>query len=180
MNKLDRNRMMDKINAANWLIALVLLAVWAALVLQRCNSPEPVLLHDNYTAGKPDTVYVSGKPDTIKVPYPVYIEKTVQPKISTPDNSLYDSTFTLRSENGAEANGFWSVITWPKTDSIKLTLKADLTGLNILKTDTLLITRVDTLLRVYPADQPWYDTFWAGFSTALLTIALIITGVLAL
>lgn len=128
-----------------------------------------------YKEGKPDTVIVQGDPDTVY--FSRVYEKIVQVPVEKivsfgKDSSKTDTTINLG--NGKLTLG---LTTYPAIESLKLDIDLLTVDREIFRTDTIKVTRIDTLnitkeIYIEPA---WYETWWFG---SIITTAVGITAII--
>jgi len=122
----------------------------------------------------------AGTPDTIKIRTvdTLWMEKRITEVIRIreekivqygKDSSRFDTTITKDGSSIRVAG-----TTYPAIDSIKLDVATLLKYPEITKTDTILISRVDTLqitkIIESATDVPWYDRFWTGVAASAIPV----------
>ncbi len=163
-------------NKGFWITAGIILFIVVILVLITNKKPNPKEIWE-YKEGKPDTVFVYGEPDTVYFSrvYEKIVQVPVEKIISFGEDSSKTDT-TINLDNGKLTLG---LTTYPAIDSLKLDIDLLTVDREVIRVDTLKVTRTDTLnitreIRIEPA---WYESWWFGsIVTAILTITAIITG----
>ncbi len=159
------------------IMAVLILLLAGALVWISVRQEAPSKVTQEYKEGKPDTVFVKGDPDTVY--FSRVYEKIVQVPVEKivsfgKDSSKTDTTINL--DNGKLTLG---LTTYPAIDSLKFDIDLLTVDREIVRVDTFMVTRVDTLnitkeVRIEPA---WYESWWFGsIITATLAITAIISG----
>lgn len=161
-------------NKGFWITAGIILFIVVILVLITNKKPNPKEIWE-YKEGKPDTVFVEGEPDTVF--FSRVYEKIVQVPVEKivsygEDSSKTDTTINL--DNGKLTLG---LTTYPAIDSLKLDIDLLTVDREILRVDTIKVTRVDTLniTKEFYIEPAWYETWWFG---SLLTTAVGITAII--
>lgn len=161
-------------NKGFWITAGIILFIVVILVLITNKKPNPKEIWE-YKEGKPDTVFVKGDPDT------VYFSRVYEKIVQVPvekivsfgrDSSKTDTTINL--DNGKLTLG---LSTYPAIDSLKLDIDLLTVDREVIRVDTLKVTRTDTLnitkeIYIEPA---WYESWWFG---SLLTTAVGVTAII--
>lgn len=156
-------------------IILLLVGVLAWVTIKN-NNPGPKVTQE-YKKGKPDTVFVKGDPDTVY--FSRVYEKIVQVPVEKivsfgEDSSKTDTTINL--DNGTLTLG---LTTYPAIESLKLDIDLLTVDHEIVRADTIKITRVDTLniTKEFYIEPAWYETWWFGsIITATAGVMAIILG----
>lgn len=161
-------------NTAIMAVLILLLAGALVWVSVSNNNPNSQITRE-YKEGKPDTVIVQGDPDTVY--FSRVYEKIVQVPVEKivsfgKDSSKTDTTINL--DNGKLTLG---LTTYPAIESLKLDIDLLTVDREIFRTDTIKVTRIDTLnitkeIYIEPA---WYETWWFG---SIITTAVGITAII--
>lgn len=146
------------------------------LVWMAGKKPNPKEIWD-YKEGKPDTVFVQGDPDTVYFSrvYEKIVQVPVEKIISFGEDSSKTDT-TINLDNGTLTLG---LTTYPAIESLKLDIDLLTVDREIVRADTIKITRVDTLniTKEFYIEPAWYETWWFGsIITATAGVMAIILG----
>lgn len=163
--------------AKNIMIVVALLALIGGAIWYFTREEKVTTQTKEYRPGKQDTVYLPGTPDTI------YQTRVYERVIRVPaedvtgygnDSSRVDST--IHFESGQLTLG---VTTYPAIDSLRFDIELLKVDREIFRVDTLLLTRVDTIViktreEIKPA---FYESWWFGSAvTALVGLTAILAG----
>lgn len=151
------------------LIAGIIIGVTMSLLFHK-----PVVTTGNeLVEGIQDTVYVPGDTVYVEVKTQHSGETISQPLPILPiKDEAYFSEMFLDDDLFLTVN----VTTYPAADSIHIKYFADLMHRSYERTDTVFITRIDTLVKAAPVSEsrPFFDSFEFGFGTAATIVAAII------
>jgi len=161
-------------NKAVYLIlALVVLNVIAFFVFKGCDEKPQIKESETreMKAGTPDTV-TTRTVDTVwketKTREIIRIREENLQQFGK-DSSRFDTTVT-KDGGSIRVSG----TTYPAIDSIKLDVASLVKYPEITQTDTILISRVDTLqitkILESATDVPWYDRFWTGVAASAIPV----------
>ncbi|MCA0387925.1 MAG: hypothetical protein LCH52_05465 [Bacteroidetes bacterium] len=159
-----------------WVVLMLIALIVAVLVFTKVKR-VPGKETKEFKTGKQDTVFVQGKPDTVF--FSRVFEKIVHVPVEKiirygSDSSKVDTTFSL--QDGEIDLG---VTTYPAVDSLKFDIELLTVNREIVRVDTVKLTRVDTLVitRETVIEPAWYESWWFGsLVTAGAGITLILTG----
>jgi len=163
-------------NKGFWITAGIILFIVVILVLITNKKPNPKEIWE-YKEGKPDTVFVEGEPDTVFFSrvYEKIVQVPVEKIVSYGKDSSKTDT-TVNFDNGKLTLG---LTTYPAIESLKLDIDLLTVDREIVRVDTLMVTRVDTLniTKEFYIEPEWYESWWFGsIITATAGVMAIILG----
>lgn len=133
------------------------------------NKPDTETI---YVKGK-DSVVVKTEIDTVYIPKYFIAEKTIVDTVHITHFNM-DSSIVRDTVINNMDTVIATITTYPVIDSLKLNLDLRLKEKVITISDSIWITRVDTLKTTTFESAPWYDNFIFGaLSTAIVTILVI-------
>jgi hypothetical protein len=155
------------------ILAVIAVGLLILFGLRGCENPYKKALRESteMKAGTPDTI-------TIRTVDTVWREKRITEVIRITeekivrygkDSSRFDTTIT-KDDSSIRVAG----TTFPAIDSLRLDVASLLKYPEITKTDTILISRVDTLqitkIIETASEVPWYDRFWTGVAASAIPV----------
>lgn len=153
-------------------LALSVIGVITFFCFRGCEDKKTTLLESReMRAGKADTITIRTVDTVWKETKTREIIRITEEKIVRygKDSSRFDTTIT-KDYSSIRVAG----TTFPAIDSLRLDVASLLKYPEITKTDTILISRVDTLqiTKIIEAasDVPWYDRFWFGAVTSTAVV----------
>lgn len=155
------------------ILAVVVFGLIVFFTLKGCDEKLQIKESESreMKAGTPDTI-------TIRTVDTVWREKRITEVIRITeekivrygkDSSRFDTTIT-KDDSSIRVAG----TTFPAIDSLRLDVASLLKYPEITKTDTILISRVDTLqitkIIETASEVPWYDRFWTGVAASAIPV----------
>lgn len=147
------------------LLLISILVLITSISLFRFPETETIIAEAAYVIGSADTVYLPGRTDTLIKE----IKEKVFSTVYISDTSQYSSLITDTIITG-NASAAYKLTTYPAIDSFALALSVNYPEIKLLRTDTFTISRVDTLIKMTPVNEPFYENFITGFIAGIIAI----------